>query len=71
MSTHNEGRTVLAPPFQASMADIAYEFKGKPYKGIQSLRNHNFVFSVWSLQYPCNGGYRNTGCGSSHREALS
>ena len=33
VSTHSEVRTVLAPPFHALMADIAYGFKGKPYKG--------------------------------------
>ena len=33
MSTHSEARTVLAPPFHASMADISNGFKGKPYKG--------------------------------------
>ena len=33
MSTHSEARTVLAPLFHASMADIAYGFKGKPYMG--------------------------------------
>ena len=33
MSTHSEARTVLAPTFHASMADIAYGFKGKPYMG--------------------------------------
>ena len=27
MSIHNEARTVLAPPFHASMADIVYSFK--------------------------------------------
>ena len=31
MSTHNEARTVLAPPFYASMADIDYGFKGKHF----------------------------------------
>ena len=35
MSTHNESNTVLAPPFHASMADIAYGFKGKLFKGAQ------------------------------------
>ena len=33
MSTHSEAKTVLALPFNASMADIAFGFKGKPYKG--------------------------------------
>ena len=33
MSTHSETKTVLAPPVQASMVDIAYGFKGKPFKG--------------------------------------
>ena len=33
MITHNKARTVLAPPFYASMADIAYGFKSKPFKG--------------------------------------
>ena len=35
MSTHSETKTVLAPPVQASMVDIAYGFKGKPFKGAQ------------------------------------
>ena len=30
MSTHSEMRTVLAPPFYETMADIAYRFKGRP-----------------------------------------
>ena len=33
MRTHSEARTVLAPPFHASMANIVYGFKGKPFKG--------------------------------------
>ena len=35
MSTLNEAITVLAPPFNALMADIAYRFKWKPHKGAQ------------------------------------
>ena len=35
MSTHSETKTVLAPPVHASMVDIAYGFKGKPFKGAQ------------------------------------
>ena len=33
MSTHSEARTILAPPFHASMADIVYGFRGKLFKG--------------------------------------
>ena len=33
MSTNSKARTVLAPPFHAAMADIAYGFRGKPLKG--------------------------------------
>ena len=35
MSTHRKARTVFPPSFHASMADKAYMFKGKPYKGAQ------------------------------------
>ena len=50
VSTHSEVRTVLAPPFHASIADIAYGFKGKPYKGTESI-----CLIIWSMQYPSNG----------------
>ena len=33
INPHSEARTVLAPSFLASMVDIAYGFKGNPFKG--------------------------------------
>ena len=51
MSTHSELRTVLAPPFYATMADIAYGFKGKPNKGARKeLKVYAIVIvccSIW------------------------
>ena len=54
MSTHNEARTVLAPPFHASMADIAYGFKGKPYKGAQKELKVYAIVIVCLLSGACN-----------------
>ena len=54
MSTHNEARTVPEPPFHASMADITYGFKGKPFKGARKeLKVYRFVI-VCLLSEPCN-----------------
>ena len=54
MSTHNDARTILAPLFHASMADIAYGFKGKPYKGAQKELKGYAVVSVCLLSGSCN-----------------
>ena len=60
MSTHSEARTILAPPFHASMGDIAFGFKDKPFKGARKeLKVYAIVivcFSLWSVQYLGYGG---------------
>ena len=43
MSTHSEARSVLAPPFHASMADIGYGFKGKPFKGARKELKYTYL----------------------------
>ena len=50
MSTHSESRTVLAPPFHSSMADIAYGFRAIPFK---ELKVYALVI-VWLLFGYCN-----------------
>ena len=54
MSTHSYVRTVLALPFHASMADIAYCFKGKPYKGAQKELKVYAIVIVCLLSGACN-----------------
>ena len=54
MSTHKEARTVLAPPFHASMADIAYGFKGKPFKGARKELKVYVIVIVCLLFRLCN-----------------
>ena len=54
MSTHSEMRTVLAPPFYATMADIAYGFKGRPYKGARKELKIYAIVIVCLLSGPCN-----------------
>ena len=54
MSTHSEARTVLAPPFHASMADIAYGFKGKSYKGARKELKVYAIVIVCLLSGGCN-----------------
>ena len=54
MSTHNEARTVLAPPFHASMADIAYGFEGKPYKVARKELKMYAIVIVCLLSGVCN-----------------
>ena len=54
MSTHNEARTVLAPPFQASMADIAYGFKGKPFRGARMELKVYAIVIICLLSGACN-----------------
>ena len=54
MSSHNEMRTVLAPPFYATMADIAYGFKGKPFKGARKELKINAIVIVCLLSGACN-----------------
>ena len=54
MSTHNEMRTVLAPPFYATMADIAYGFKGRPYKGARKELKVYAIVIVCLLSGACN-----------------
>ena len=54
MSTHNEARPILAPPFCASMADIAYGFKGKPLKGARKELKVYPIVIVCLLSAACN-----------------
>ena len=54
MSTHNEARTVLAPPFYASMTDIAYVFKPKPFKGARKELKVYSIVIVCLLSGACN-----------------
>ena len=54
MNTHNGARTVLAPPFYASMADIAYGFKGKPFKGARKELKVYAIVIVCLLSGACN-----------------
>ena len=54
MSTHNEARTILAPPFYASKADIAYGLKGKPFKGAQKELKVYLIVIVCLLSGACN-----------------
>ena len=54
MSTHNEARTVLATPFYASMADIAYGFKDKPFKGPRKELKVYVIVIVCLLSGACN-----------------
>ena len=54
MSTHSEMRTVLAPPFYASMVDIAYGFKGKPYKEVRKELKVYAIVIVCFLSGACN-----------------
>ena len=54
MSTHSELRTVLAPPFYATMADITYGFKGKPYKGARKELKVYAIVIVCLLSGACN-----------------
>ena len=49
MSTHSKTRTVLALPFHASMADIAYGFKGNPFKGARKELKVNTLVIVCLL----------------------
>ena len=49
MSTH-----CIAPPFYASMADIAYRFKGKPIKGVQKELKVYAIVIVCLLSGTCN-----------------
>ena len=54
MSTHSEALTVLAPPFHSSMADIAYGFKGKPFKGARKeLKVYAMIVIVCLLSGAC------------------
>ena len=53
MSSHNEMRIVLAPPFYATMADIAYGFKGKPFKGARKELKINAIVIVCLLSGAC------------------
>ena len=54
ISTHNEARTVLAPPFHALMANIAYGFKGKLYKGARKELKVYASVKVCLLSGVCN-----------------
>ena len=54
MSTHSEMRTVLAPPFYATMADIAYGFKGRPYKGARKELKVYAMVIVCFFSGACN-----------------
>ena len=54
MSTHSDTRSVLASPFHASMADIAYGFKGKPYKGALKEQKVYAIVIVCLLSGACN-----------------
>ena len=54
MSTHSEARTVVAPPFHASMADIAYGFKGKPFKSARKELKVFAIVIVCLLSGACN-----------------
>ena len=54
MSTHSEMRTVLAPPFYATMADIATGFKGRPYKGARKELKIYAIVIVCLLSGACN-----------------
>ena len=53
MSTHNEAKTVLAPLCHASIADIAYGFKGKPYKGARKELKVYAIVIVCLLSGAC------------------
>ena len=54
MSTHSEAGTVLAPPFHASMADIGYGFKEKPFKGAKTELKVYTLVIVCLLSGACN-----------------
>ena len=54
LSNHNEARTVLAPPFHASMADIAHGFKGKPFKVAQKELKVYAIVILCLLSGECN-----------------
>ena len=54
MSTQSEARTVLAPPFHASMADIAFGFKGKPLKCARKELKVYAIMIVCLLSGACN-----------------
>ena len=75
MSTHNEARTVLAPPFHVSIADIAYRFKGKPYKGARKELKVYAIVIVCLLSGACNKlameGCETQDRSSTNPEALS
>ena len=54
MSTHSEARTILAPPFHASMGDIAFGFKDKPFKGARKELKVYAIVIVCFLSGACN-----------------
>ena len=54
MSTHSGARTILALPFHASMTDIAYGFKGKPFKGARKELTVYAIVIVCLLSGACN-----------------
>ena len=47
MASHSAHRTILSPPFHAVQIDIAYKFKGKPWK------NARQTFDVYALVVVC------------------
>ena len=54
MSTHSEARTIIAPPFHALRADIAYGFRGKLFKGARKELRVYWSMIVCLLSGACN-----------------